>query len=209
MKIRILKLILVLLSFTSCQNAIKEKNENIEEVNQNDETDNSQIQLISASDFQIENYFGNDSFGELVYLKGTLVFENNTNVKIRDFRLSIEKSIIMKDGKVSNGNGLFLYDKVKQRPGLFSKNENILKDSVWNPSEKLTLVITSTLYQTHAPNKEFRNKDISDYFTRTPKEFKIKYIYNAVSVDEEYNYESENIDVLDLWKNYQKKIGLR
>lgn len=204
MKTKIILLFTVLISLSSCLNSNNKNSENSKK-----QKEDPNFPIIIAENFGIESYFQEKS-QEKVYLKGTLIFKNNTSDKIKDFKFQIDQNIIMKDGKETNIKSFTLYDYQKQIPERFyAGRDNLLKGSEWGPSEKFRIDLTTVIHTVSSYNKDNREKYIKDFFSRTPKIFRVKYSYYAVSLDNEYKYESGYIDVLNHWKDYQKKLGIR
>jgi TonB family protein len=116
---------------------------------------------------------------------------NNTNLKLR--------KTVLKSG-LSNINLAF------------ESLNNSYFDLVWLPQTKLKINILITKEINNQYIKQdtaYYNKNIIDFFDRTPKEVLFYLDISTHNIDKDYNETIFRSDILNDWKDYQKVLGLR
>jgi len=93
-------------------------------------------------------------------------------------------------------NGLIYGERLRE-------SEAISANSSWKPNQIRSFTFNATHW-----NYLYQDGISAGLFQRTPKEAFFAIKYNAVSVDGEYT-DIKKYDIMDSWKDYQKKLGLR
>lgn len=146
-----------------------------------------------ASQISYGTFFKNEDFEDLVDYKLLLDLENLTNYKITSIEIIPEIDILFKDKSF--------------KAGLHSDDEKAhtyFEDLSWLPNEVKTFELYFSGNQGGGTSP--------DDFERTPKfaELNIKIVAESISVDDERKFEMNlKTSLLDDWKRYQTKLGLR
>lgn len=142
----------------------------------------------------------------------SITFKNNTTNNITKFEIDYYIKGIFKDNEIyyyptfwpnEESDDLNAFDFTRN---YFAYQQNNKKSPIWKPQEERTYDFI--VYK----NERAAGSGISNFynsvFERTPTSLIFAYRYKAISVDAEYeNYYS--YDILELWTDYQSKIGLR
>jgi hypothetical protein len=192
--------------FISCK-----KNEIKNETNKPIE-DSTKIQKVEVENFIIKNInkVGFEPFEDdkhKAYCKVDITILNNTKNKFTKFEVTHFLEAEYENGetvfypKVYAGGYEHNLEESYKDYELNDKREILEKDDIWKPNELRTI---NCKIDAGWPGNGF----FKSHFERTPTKLILHYTYNAVSVDGEYS-DRLNLDVLDLWKKYQEKLGLR
>ena len=144
--------------------------------------------------------------GDKTFFCTTLVIQNNTPNKITSFKLTYFLKAIYADGKTE----YWPYgDKTSEENMLDDDYSNgfysVKQKDIWSPNEIREYYISS--YEGgifNVPGRSISKKA----FERTPTNFTLMIKYKGISVDGEYT-QIFSYDILDSWKEYQTKLGLR
>lgn len=186
-------------------------NENTEAQNEDiadaKEDNNFQIMGFDQMEF-IENEKGYDGNGAV--LKISFKMKNNTNYDITEFDLKYFVKIVYQDEEfhyfpesmgVSNEN-----NDEKRFNGLnyYYFENNLKKSEIWKSKTERTfnLIVFKESLGIHKYSID------NEYFKRTPISADFVYKYKAISVENEFE-NTMYYNIIDFWKSYQQKIGLR
>lgn len=212
----------VIVVFLSClitiscnkNNSTNNKSEGkIENYSENETTESE----LKKEDFPIEdlkiNFKHYKEYGNIdgPSMEMSFILKNNTANKITNFKFQYYIKAIFDNGeemyfpntllkKQNNGQDVTHDDE------LLLNNSSLLLSTleineIWQPqtTKELNYVVGQ-----YMPKGNF----IKEIFNRTPQSLSVVYRYNAISIDQEYNYFG-NYDILEHWKKYQTEIGLR
>lgn len=146
-----------------------------------------------ASRMTNRTFFENEDFASLVDYKIVLELENLTNHKITLLQIIPEIDIVFKDAAFQAG--LHSDDE---------KAKTYFEQMSWLPNEVKT-------FELYFSGNQGGGTSPAD-FERTPKfaELEIKIKAESISVDDEQKFEMGlKVSLLDDWKRYQTKLGLR
>ncbi len=204
MNLRIL-IFISMLGFQACEGdkttSIRESQESYNEIKL--QTKQLELSPISAafekrrnhiafnSSFEIKNNSQNKYTHIEVYAFLLLVFNNDDTLFIPTplFRESLEEML----------------DGLLRRPAVSSELSSISRNTPWLPSQKLSFrILIPRDDDDYSMVRDLNN----NLFERTPDFATVVIQYKAIGVDDEIN-EIEQVDIADIWREYQEMLGLR
>lgn len=145
--------------------------------------------------------------GDKPFLCTNLVIQNNTPNKITSFELTYILKAIYADGKTEYWPRHNAESEESMLDNQYlNKFVSVKQKDIWNPNEIREYNIRS--FDEGGGNSlpgQFISKSV---FERTPTNFTLIIKYKGISVDGEYT-QIFSYDILDSWKEYQTKLGLR
>lgn len=168
------------------------------EITENDSSDFTKLEENFVFSF-VQNYFFESSLSnELIPFRFELDLINNTHHKIT--RYKIQPKIIYQFGNEPENTKLNGCDGVKDIKPLVSA------DNPWLHGDSLRFLFTLPQMGDGASDacSPFSKRN----FERTPNYIFLSVDLITVSVDQEFQ-ETFRFDILDLWKDFQKELGLR
>ncbi|TXE15271.1 hypothetical protein ES692_17400 [Psychroserpens burtonensis] len=187
---------------------LQEKNENLESEKEDNEPNYDDKNFPIVEFIDVGFYDSIPEFrGKGSSLKFTIKIKNNTPDDIRNFELNYFIKLIYKDQTFSYHPMSFFGNKNdddKFKDIIDIMTYEIPSKTVWESNEIKTLELIVPESKLSGYNINFANSE----FERTPLKAYIAYQYKATSIDGEYK-NRELYDILEFWKNYQKKLGFR
>lgn len=163
----------------------------------------SHVDKDSDSYDNIENVV--DGVGDSPYFCTTLDIQNNTPNKITSFMFSYILKAVYADGEIEYWP--YKYEASEESMldnHLINDFGSVKQDDIWNPKEIREYYLLGDALGCDVPGTFISKKA----FERTPTNFTILIKYKGISVDGEYT-QIFSYDILDSWKEYQTKLGLR
>ena len=170
---------------------------------------NFPLTSFDSAEFVFDSAYSKPKSNYSVFLS-IINIKNNTNSKIIQFQITAFIKIKFKgedyiylpgDGFVKDDDS---YDIYFDRTLCFDKNK-ISSSTPWHPNE--TKTFTFKTFEELVCS--WKHISINPYmFERTPEEVSLIVKYKAINIDKEY----KNIlryNILDQWKDFQTKLGLR
>jgi len=162
------------------------------------------LEIVGVKSAQFERYLD-----ENVTLKITLEIKNSTKSKITTCNIkgyiktvyNNENIVFLPSNGAVDSEDSYIAKKFSGVDG--KVDEDVSIKSPWNPGE-------SRLYKFSIPGwADINNFElVTSVFERTPEVAEVHFFYNAISIDDEY-HDLVYFDILDLWKGFQKELGLR
>lgn len=163
----------------------------------------SHVDKNSDSYDNIENVV--DYVRDSPYFRTTLAIQNNTPNKITSFKLSYILKAVYADEKTEYWPyGYEASEESMLDNRLINRFGSVKQDEIWNPNEIREYYLLGDAVGCDVPGT-FISKSV---FERTPTNFTLIIKYKGISVDGEYT-QILSYDILDSWKEYQTKLGLR
>lgn len=203
-----LKYFLLLFVILSCNKKTTEPEVSNPETETIIEKDSLELVKVYKCEFVTNPKYENET-----YFAYRFELRNNTNTAINYFRFGYEINVTFEDqqtlwkgGENSTKERCYIDDKIT---GDVIKNgvqevssPKIDFESLWEPNENKIFYIS--LPDVRRYIEPFQKES----FERTPASVTINLKFHSESIDGEVE-QSQTIDLMDQWKNYQKKLGYR